>query len=466
MQRTTSEILDRLPPSDQTAERNVLGSILLDHRIAADVRAIVTPNDFYAEAHQRMYRAMLAIEDERGSIDVVTLVAALKASGSFEAVGGNSYILEVFGSVAVPHHAEHYARIVADHARRRAVIHSTCEILRDAYDPGSDPGELVARGQKALAGIEPPSGKGDPEPIGRAVIRAMQAIDAALETGEKPGVLTGLYGFDNRFGGLARGELVILAGRPGDGKTSLACQISDHVASRGRNVYFASLEMANSELATRILCSRAGVSSRQIRNARLTAEDREALVTASNAMPHERLVTHDRARLSVYEISHAARKVARDGIGLVVVDYLQRITPANRQIKRHEQIGEMTDGLKALARELECPVLCLAQLSRAAEGDTEPRLSHLRESGSIEADADIVFFIRLHPRAGKQDGWWTENDSDARWNAELIIGKGRNMGRGALKMEWEPSYTRFRCIDDPVPYEEFAAFSGGMNNGF
>jgi len=461
---TTSELLDRLPPSDLNSEKAVLCSVLLDDRYMLDVLGIITEADFYSVANAKIWRAMLALHSDGKPIDEITLVDQLKAAGDFETAGGTAYLIEVSNAVAVPAHAAYHAAIVAGHARRRAVIYSACEILRDAYDTGSDPGELVARGQKALTAIEPPSGKGDPEPIGKAVIRAMRSIDESCETGQKPGVMTGLYGFDDRFGGLGRGELVILAGRPGDGKTSLACQIADHVASRGRNVYFASLEMSNTELATRMLCSRASVSSRTIRTAKLTTRDRAAIVSSANEMPNERLITHDRARLSVHEISRAARKVARDGIGLVVVDYLQRITPVNRIVKRHEQIGEMTDGLKALARELECPVLCLCQLSRAAEGDAEPRLSHLRESGSIEADADVVFFIRMHPKAGNDTGWWSDT-TGKRWNAELIIGKGRNMGRGALRLECEPAYTRFRCIDDPVPHDEFSQY-GGTADGF
>jgi replicative DNA helicase len=459
--RITSEILDRIPPNNLDAEKGILGSVLLNHEILDDIRPIVQASDFYADAHAKMFAAMLSIASERGSVDTLTLATTLKAAGHWEAVGGAAYLAEVVHSVATYHHAPQYAEIVAGHARRRAVIHATTEILRDAYDVGSEPGELVARGQRILAGIEPSGGKGEPETIGQAAVRAMTAIDAAFETREKPGTLTGLYGFDDRFGGLASGELVILAGRPGDGKTSIAMQIANHVATRGRRVYFASLEMSNVELATRLICSLGQVSNRSIRAATLTEADRKALVNGANMLPREKLITHDRARLSVYEIAHAARKVARDGIGLVVVDYLQRITPANRMVKRHEQIGEMSDGLKALARELECPVLCLCQLSRAAETESEPRLSHLRESGSIEADADVVFFIRTHP---KHDGWW-EKDGE-RWNAELIIGKGRNMGRGKLRMIWEPTFTRFRCLDDPLPHDEFTEFSGGMGDGF
>lgn len=435
----------------------MIGSVLLQPSLLDDVADIVRPADFYADAHRRLFSRLLAMAECRDPIDPGLLARRLSADGELEAVGGVAYIAEVLQGIPVALHARHYAAIVAKKARYRLLIHAAAATLRDAYDSAQEPEEILNALERDLVEIETAEHDGDPVPMSEAVAAAITRIDAVMARQRTAGLMTGLTLFDEQIGGLFRGELFILAARPSVGKTSLACQIATHFAARKRPVLFVSLEMSAEELATRMMCSKAGVSSRKIRTADISDQDKAALAAHAGPLATAWLRIYDRAGATIYDIRRKARRMHRAGLDLVVVDYLQRLTPSDRKANRYEQVGEMTRGLKELARELDVPVLCLAQLGREADKEPTPRLSHLRESGDIEADADVVAFLHTDK---KHRGATPEADAYNDKPAKLQILKNRNGETGDFDLRWIPYRTLFECEERPFEgHEEFARYA-------
>jgi replicative DNA helicase len=432
------ELLDRLPPHDTSAERAVLGSILIDPSRLSDATAILSEGDWYVDAHRLIWRAMLTLDDAGKPIDILLLSRWLKQTGSLEAVGGNAGIAELVTGVAVSAHLEHYAGIVRQHARYRSLIAASTESLRASYSQQDTPEAIADAMEAALLTADPTSGA--PIEASDAAMDAVAQFGVADPHREPAGCMTGLHEFDERIGGLFRGELCILAARPGIGKTSLACQIA-HRAARRRRVYFVSLEMSAVELVTRVICSQAGVSSKLVRTGQLADEHVTALSQAAQPFADLKWSIHDKASMTVAEIRRWARRLAKRDLGLIVVDYLQLLTPADRRLQRHEQVGQLSKALKELARELDVPVLCLTQLSREAVKDAEPQLHHLRESGSIEQDADMVMFLYKPTEKEKEKA--EQAGADGEWNAVLKVAKNRNGELAKLRLLWQPDRTRF-----------------------
>lgn len=442
-----SEILDRLPPQDLDAERNVLGSIMVSPAVLDDVAAVLRPDAFYSDPHRRIYGAMVAMRDAAQGIDETLLVDRLRQSGELEAAGGIAYLLEISHAVPVSAHAAYYAGIVSRAAKLRGLIHAATDVLRDAYSATDAPEEILDRAEARFAGIDATDQATAPVDLASAASAAILRVQAIRARQRAAGLFTGLPHFDRAIGGLFGGELTILAARPGVGKTSLALQIAHYTAARGRPVYFASLEMSATELSTRLLCGAAGVSSTAIRANTLSDRDTQLLADAAVEVDGAPLWIHDRPGLTVNEIRRAARRMKRRGLELVVVDYLQRLTPDDRSIARHEQVGRMTDGLKSLARELDVPVLCLCQLNRAAEREDHPALHNLRESGSIEQDADMVLFI------DRKVGSYAAGEDDR--EADLLVAKNRNGDTCVVRLHWNARRTRFDSVDSPRHDREF-----------
>ena len=431
------EILDRLPPQDLDAEKSVLGSVLLRQDVLDDVAAVITAEDFYVEAHACLYRHFRELHDAGQPIDVVTLKARLRAAGDLEAIGGAAYLGELFDSHPVPSRATYYAGIVREKARLRAVITTAAAMLQAAYDPAGNADDVLAQAQEQLASAED-QGRGV-DAIG-AALAVDQALDQAKRSGEwRRGLPTGLVDFDRQLGGLFPGELVVLAARPRMGKTSLGIQVMAHNAPRGRGVLFVSLEMSATELTTRMLCARAGVDSNSLRTGNLEGGDLTALEQQAAEFRGAAFWIIDRPSLTTADIRREARRLhRRSGLALLIVDYLGRVTPADVRVKRYEQVGQISGDLKRLSRELEIPVLLLAQLNREVEGtaDHRPRLSHLRESGETEQDADVVAFLH-RPEVYKPD------DPDLHGQAELIVEKNRNGPTGKFTLGWDSMSTTF-----------------------
>jgi len=457
MKKLNPELLDRLPPQDLNAERWVIGSALLQPSSLDDLAEVVCRDDFHADAHRKLFGLLVSMHDRSEPIDIGLIVNRLRESGELEAVGGVSYIAEVMQGIPHAAHACHYAAIVAKKARYRRLIHAAAATLRDAYDAAAEPEEILNSLERDLVEIETAEHDGEPVPMTEAVAEAITKLDAVMARTRPAALMTGLTLFDEQIGGLFRGELFILAARPSVGKTSLACQIATHFAARKRPVLFVSLEMSAAELATRILCSKAGVSSRKIRTADISDKDQAQLASHAGPLATNWLRIYDRAGATVYDVRRQARRLKRQGLDLVVVDYLQRLTPSDRKANRYEQVGEMTRGLKELARELDVPVLCLAQLGREADKEPTPRLSHLRESGDIEADADVVAFLHTDK---KHRGATPEADAYNDKPAKLQILKNRNGETGDFDLRWIPYRTLFECEERPFEgHEEFARYA-------
>ena len=439
------EILDRLPPQNLDAEKSVLGSLLLDPNMCDDVAVIVQADDFYADGNQKLFKHLMAMHNKRQPIDAVLLKERLTKEGDFEAIGGAAYLAEVAQSVPYAANAVYYADIVAKKSARRQMIHTATELLRNAYDEYEDAGETLNQAERSLAAI---GQRGDnvsgPVPFRELISQAIERIDEIIQTGKGMGVPTGMLGFDRHYGGLFPGELTILAARPGIGKTALATQIAAYVARKGRRVYFASAEMSQVELATRLLCGTAGVSSQRVRGGTLDPDEVKRLTECSRLLAPAALYIDDCAGRGVRHIERASRRLLREGLRLIVVDYLQLIEPEDKRVNREEQVATMSRRLKLLARDLDLPVLCLCQLNRQAAVNYLPELHHLRESGAIEQDADVVSFLHLGPSNKIQDGAKTFEPDDARW----LIRKNRNGETGTVNMRWSSTLVGFESIEE------------------
>ncbi len=455
--RVSSEILDRLPPHNLDAERGVLGSLLLDPTLCDEVVLVIRPEDFYAEPNRRLFSHIVAMHDEGKRIDATLLVERLKQKGEYEAIGGAAYLAEVIHSVPVAAHALYYANIVREKAMLRDLIYASTAILRDAYDPSMDPEELVSRAEERIFSVHDLRARDQITPINDVLLQAFEEIDRRMQGGAA-GIPTGFTDLDELTGGLHRSELIILAARPSMGKTALAMNIAEHVAVKaGVPTLFVSLEMSRQELAQRMLCSRGRINGRKFRSAFLSAEDRSKLVEAASALSKAPLYIDDSPSRTMTEIAAAARRLKRKvKLGFVVIDYLQMIEADNPKDPRQEQVAKIARRLKGMARELNIPVLCLAQLNRQAEmsKDNRPKLSHLRESGAIEQDADVVMFIHREEFGMSPE---EAQEQNLVGKAELIVAKQRNGPTGDIALVWRKEYTTFENAA-PDRYEEFAAF--------
>lgn len=457
--RITSEILDRQPPRNLDAERAVLGSMLLLQEVCDDVALLLRPDDFYDEAHRRIYAHLVAMHDSGGRIDSTLLVERLRQSDELELVGGLAYLAEIFNAVPTAAHAVYYAQIVRDKSTLRSLIYSSTEILRDAYNESGEPRELLAQAEQRVFAILDSRGGGQVSEIRDILGEAMARMTARMNHEQSSGGLeTGFADFDSMTGGLHPGELVILAARPSMGKTALALNVAEHVCLQlASPVLFVSLEMSSIELADRMLCSLAHVNGQRLRNGTISNEDRRSLVEKAAELSSAPLFVDDTPGRTITEIAASARRLKRrGGLALVAIDYLQLIEPDNPHDPRQEQVAKIARRLKGMARELEVPILCLAQLNRQAEAskDNKPRLSHLRESGAIEQDADVVMFIH------REEYYQTNEEDRARvaGQAELIVAKQRNGPVGDVKLAWFKDFTRFENHAHK-PYDEFESFN-------
>jgi replicative DNA helicase len=454
--RVSSEILDRLPPHDLDAEKGVLGSILLDPNLADDVALLLRPEDFYAEANEKLYSHLLAMHDAGKRIDATLLMDRLRSAGDLEMIGGAAYLAEVLHAVPYASNAGYYAEIVRAKATLRALIHASTEILRDAYEPTVNPREMVGRAEERIFAVHDQRSSDQITSMNDLLIEAFERIDARLEHREGVGVPTGFKDLDNLTGGMHDSEFVVLAARPSMGKTALATNIAEYVAIEANvTTLFVSLEMARLELAQRMLCSQGKIDANKFRSGFLSGDDRNKLVEASAKLGKAPLFIDDTPARTITEIAACARRLKRkQKLGLIVIDYLQLIQPDDPRDPRQEQVAKMARRLKALARELRIPVLCLAQLNRQVEQGKEghrPRLSHLRESGAIEQDADVVMFVH------REEYYHTREEAiekGIRGQADIMVAKQRNGPTGDIKLAWLEKFTCFENLSQK-PYDEF-----------
>ena len=448
-------------PVNADAERAVLGSILIKPDVCDDVALVVRPEDFFDEAHQILYRHLLELHDGGKRIDTTIVLEKLRTQGDLDRIGGPPLLADVLEAVPHAAHATHYAQIVRDKAILRNLIDAGTDILREAYDESDEPRQLLSRAEEKIFAILERRSSADAQPIAAVLEDVMVRMDARMKHEHAiGGVETGFTDLDTLCGGLHNSELIILAARPSMGKTAFAMNIAEHVAIGLRQpVLFVSLEMACLELADRLLCSSAQVNGHRLRNGTISQEDRRRLVQKSAEIGTAPLYIDDTPGRTLTEIAAVARRLKRrgGGLSLVVIDYLQLIEPDNPRDPRQEQVARIARRLKMMSRELNVPVLCLAQLNRQAEAsrDNRPRLNHLRESGAIEQDADVVMFVH-------REEYYQTNAEDkerVKGQAEIIVAKQRNGPTDDVKLLWQQDYTRFVNLEHR-PYDEFEQFSG------
>jgi replicative DNA helicase len=439
MTQVSSELLDRLPPQNLDAEQNLLGSILLDPRMCDDVALVVTVEDFYADANRKLYGHILAMHNDGKRIDLVLLAERLKREGDFESIGGGAYLAEAVNSVAVAAHAVHYAEIVYEKSVQRSMIECGTDLVRRGFEPGVDVSATLQHCEQAIYAVRDRQARDTVSTMTDVLMRAMTEIDGRKDRGSATGIFTGYNDLDNMLGGMRDGELIILAARPSMGKTALALNIAQYISQKSEvPTLFASLEMGELELAERLLSATADVNSHRLRNGWLNDEERQRIVEASSRLSLAPLLIDDTAARTVADIAAVARRAQRNAdLGLIIVDYLQLITPANSRDPRQEQVAKISRQLKGLARELSLPILCVAQLNRESDKvGARPRLSNLRESGAIEQDADVVMFVH-------RDEYYFPDNDEHKGKADLLVRKQRNGPTGDIKLTWRKEFARF-----------------------
>jgi len=438
---------DRLPPHSKDAEEGVIGGILRDPDTLHDVQQVLRAENFYYDAHQKVYQAICDLATENQPLDLVMLHERLKRTKQLEDIGGHKFLAELWESVPTGANVEYHAKIVRDTAMVRSLIHAGNEILRDSYDRTQSADELVSQAERKIMEIANSGMVGETSTLTQTLHEAFTRLDARIGGNlAVSGLPTGYVELDNLTAGLQKNELVILAARPSVGKTAFALNIvrniiADHPpVGMPPVVIFFSLEMARVELAERLLCCQSRVDSHKVRKGHLNSDDIQKLMDAGDVLRKAKLYIDDTPVRSMIQIAATSRRLHKKheregGLRLVVIDYLQLIEPENRRDPRQEQVAQISRRLKFLARELEIPVVALAQVNRASEDrqDHKPRLSDLRESGSIEQDADTC--MMLH-RPGKFDG--SEDNV-----LEIIIAKQRNGPTGDVTLTYLKQFNRY-----------------------
>lgn len=436
----------KVPPQNIDAEMSLLGAVLIDEEVLADVSEHVSPKDFYDKRHATIFGAMMRLFERHKPVDLLTLTDELKKKDEFETVGGTSYLTELTNYVPTAAHAEAYAEMVSQKAIRRRLIKASSEISELGFDEDQDVQELLGRAEQELFSVSDQSLKQDLTSIEQILTESFDRMEELHRNkGALRGIRTGYRDLDNMTAGLQRSDLIILAARPAMGKTTLVTNLAYNVATVNKqSVLFFSLEMSKEQLVDRMLADASGVDAWNIRTGNLSDEDFSKLSEAMGEMAEAPIFIDDKPGLSVLEMRTKARRAAHDApLGLIIVDYLQLMQGSSKSSEgnRVQEVSEISRGLKLIAREMNVPVIALSQLSRSVESRSPqvPQLSDLRESGSIEQDADIVMFI--YREAYYNPETERENITD------LIIAKHRNGPVGKVELYFHPERLRFMSLD-------------------
>ncbi len=443
---------ERVPPQAVEAERAVLGGMLLDPEAVTKAVEIVSAEAFYRPAHQCIFRAMIALFMKREPIDAMTLAEELGRAGSLDDVGGMTYVTDLVDSVPTAANIEYYAKIVLDKYILRQLISASSEIAGESYRGGENADSLLDWAEQKIFKISEYRVSQGFSHIKDVLKDRFEEIQRIHETRESvTGLSSGFIDLDKYTAGFHPSDLVIVAGRPSMGKTSFALNVAQYVGLEAKKpVAVFSLEMSKELLVQRLLCSEAQVDAQKVRRGFTTAKDIERLTNAAGLLSEAPLFIDDTPALSALDMRARARRLkAEYDLSLVIVDYLQLARSSERSENRQQEISSISRSMKALAKELNVPVMALSQLSRAVETrgkDHRPMLSDLRESGAIEQDADLVLFL-FRPE------FYDPDDPEKEGKAELIIGKQRNGPTGMIKLMFEKQYTRFRSMA-PVEVEK------------
>lgn len=448
MPREEQNLMDRVPPQNIQAEQSALGSMLLDREAIDKVVDKLEAGDFYHENHRYLFTAIKDLFDKGEPVDLVTVTELLRNNGRLESIGGASYISHLANTVPTPANAAHYANIVKAKSVMRSLVKTGMEITGIGYQEALAVEESLDKAEQMVLSLSRKQRVGDIKPMREVVDATFQHIEKIYE--EKAyvtGLATGYTRMDDYLSGFQNSELIIIAARPSVGKTALALNIAENVAIEGKKpVFICSLEMAAEQLAQRMISSRAKVDGQRLRRGLLANTDWYNITVAMGALSNAPIYIDDTSNMTTLDIRARARRLkAENNLSLIIIDYLQLITGKGRTENRQQEVAEITRDLKSIAREMEVPVLCLAQLSRSVEtsADKYPRLSHLKESGEIEQTADVVMFIHR-----EQDEAKLKKDENLRNIVKIIIAKQRNGPVGDFDLYWNKEFTRYENLSN------------------
>ena len=450
-----AQIASRIPPQNLEAEQSVLGSILLDNEALLKVLEILSPEDFYREAHRKIFLAMVEMFEKGEAIDIISLKDHLQMKKELDSVGGISYISSLAAAVPTAANVKHHARIIREKALMRGLVHAATEVIEMVYDGGLPADEMVDEAEKVIFEISDKRTTTTFSMMKDIIKDSFQMIENLYDSKRAvTGVPSGYRDLDEITTGFQRGDLIIIGGRPSMGKTTFALNIAQHVAIElGEPVAIFSLEMSKKSLAVRMLCAEAMVDANKVRKGFISKEDWHKLTTAAGRLAEAPIYIDDTSYLSVLEMRAKARrlKLEKGSLSLIIVDYLQLMKGRGNYERREQEISDISRSLKALAKELEVPVLALSQLNRAVEHrqDKKPSLADLRESGAIEQDADVILFLYREEVYDKE-----KKDPSKRGKAEVIIAKQRNGPTGEIPLTFLSSCTRFVDYTNEIIYED------------
>ncbi|MFH1848403.1 MAG: replicative DNA helicase [Candidatus Omnitrophota bacterium] len=437
------ENLEKIPPQNLEAERAVLGSMLMGEDAIAKSIEILDAASFYSDSNRKIYTSIINLYSKNHAVDLVTLIEELKRSGHLEEAGGPSYITNIVNSVPTSANVTHYAKIVKQKAILRHMINNATSIVTECFNPESNVDELVDRAEQLIFEISSRKVESNVSPIKEIVKDSIERIDYLYQKKKNvTGIPTGFADFDEKTSGLQNSDLIIIAGRPSMGKSAFATCIAENAGINEKiPVAFFSLEMSKEQLVQRMLCSHARVDAHKVRTGFLSQADWPRLTNAAGKLSEAPIFIDDTPALSILELRAKARRLkSQHDIKLVIVDYLQLMRGGVRAENRQQEISEISRSLKAIARELNVPVIGISQLSRAVEqrSDHRPQLSDLRESGSIEQDADIVALLL-------REEYYNATE-DNKGVADIIIAKQRHGPVGTVKLLFVSEFTRFENL--------------------
>jgi replicative DNA helicase len=450
----------KIPPQALDLEEVVLGAMMIDKKGVDAVIDILHPNAFYREAHQFVFEAIVKLFENTEPIDLLTVSSKLKSEGRLDKVGGDYYLVQLTQKVSSSAHIEYHARIILQKYIQRSLIKISTEIIEDSYDETQDVFDLLDTAESKLYDVTQGNIKKSTETAQSLVIQAKKKIEEISNKDGLSGVPSGFSDVDKLTSGWQPSDLVIIAARPGMGKTALTLSMARNMAvAKNIPVAFFSLEMSSIQLITRLISSETGLSSEKLRTGNLEKFEWEQLNVKVSSLENAPLYIDDTPSLSIFDLRAKARRLSSQyGIKLIVIDYLQLMTAggSNKNGNREQEISTISRNLKALAKELNVPVIALSQLSRAVEtrgGSKRPILSDLRESGAIEQDADIVSFI-YRPEYYKIDEWDDEERTPSTGQAEFIVAKHRNGGLSNIRLKFISNLGKFENIDNfDSPFE-------------
>ena len=435
---------ERVPPQNIEAEQAVLGAMLIKKEAIVEVQEILQPEDFYRETHRLVYEAMIELSGNDEAVDLVTLTEQLRKSGMLEKIGGLPFLTQLANAVPTAANVTYHAKIVKEKAELRRLISAATEIAGAAYEDADSVENIMDAAEKKILSVAGSQNGGTFESMKSIVMRTFERINVLYESrGGLTGLSCGFKDLDKLTSGLQKSDLILVAARPSMGKTAFTLNIASYVGLHGGKVAFFSLEMSKEQLMQRMLCAEGGIDATRLRTGQLDAKEWNRLVETADRLSRAPIYIDDTAGITVMELRSKARRLkAEHGLDLIIIDYLQLMQgrPSRNGDNRQQEISEISRSLKALARELDVPVIALSQLSRSVESRQvkKPMLSDLRESGSLEQDADIVMFLY------RED--YYDKDTENKNITEIIIAKHRNGPVDSIQLFFQKEYTKFRDL--------------------